>query len=111
MRLQRESSFAKSFAAAIWIDGRLIVFEHSFAIDFHSDLASANGDVLSPPLVVFTRRETDVHQPIKTAGFDPVGVTDVDLAFDAGARKSLFLVSGVKINSAIGTRLRHHIDF
>src|SRR3954463_10385355 len=38
-------------------------------------------------------------------------MTDVDLAFDAGARKSFFLVGGVKINAAVGTRLRHYIDF
>ena len=53
----------------------------------------------------------DVAEAVKAAGFDPVCVADVDLAFDAGARETFFLVGGVKIDSAIGIGLRHHIDF
>jgi len=53
----------------------------------------------------------DVAEAVKAAGFDPVCVADVDLAFDAGARETSFLVSRVKIYAAVGIGLGHDIDF
>jgi len=53
----------------------------------------------------------DVAEAVRAAGFDPVCVADVDLAFDAGARETFFLVSRVKIYAAIGIGLGHDIDF
>ena len=102
---------AEAFAAAFKRDGGFVVFEDGFAVDFDGDLAAANDDVLSPPLVVFAGSEADVAEAVKAAGFDPVCVADVDLAFDAGARESFFLVGRVKIDAAIGIGLGHDIDF
>lgn len=111
MSLQGECALAEAFAAAFKRDGRFVVFEDGFAVDFDGDLAAANDDVLGPPLVVFARREADVAEAVKAAGLDPVCVADVDLAFDAAARETSFLVGGVKIDAAIGIGLGHDIDF
>ena len=111
MSLQGECALAEAFAAAFKRDGGFVVFEDGFAVDFDGDLAPANDDVLSPPLVVFAGSEADVAEAVKAAGFDPVCVTDVDLAFDAGARETFFLVGRVKIDAAIGIGLGHDLDF
>ena len=92
MGLKGECALAEAFAAAFKRDGGFVVFEDGFAVDFDGDLAAANDDVLSPPLVVFAGSEADVAEAVKAAGFDPVCVADVDLAFDAGARETFFLV-------------------
>ena len=89
MGLQGECALAQTFAAAFRGDRRFVVFEDGFTVDLNGDFAVANNNVLGPPLVVFAGSEADVAEAIKAAGLDPIGVADVDLAFDAGARKPL----------------------
>ena len=67
---------AEAFAAAFKRDGGFVVFEDGFAVDLDGDLATANDDVLGPPLVVFAGSEADIAEAVKAAGLDPVGVAD-----------------------------------
>lgn len=113
MGLQRKGPFAQFFPAGGWIgiDRRLVVFEDGLAVDFDGDFAAFDDDMLGPPFVVLGGRHTDVHEAVETAGFDPIAVADVDLAFDAGAREAFFLVGGVEIDAAVGIGNRQDVDF
>src|SRR5712671_1695138 len=70
VRLQRESPFAKLLPAPTLRARRLVIFERHFPIDLHRHLSPAHDDVLRPPFVIPGRRQSDVHQPVKTPRLD-----------------------------------------
>src|SRR5262249_9090024 len=66
-------------------------------------------DVLRPPLIVLGRRPAEIDDVVEAARLFPVAVADIDLRFKAVLWPVCFLIFSVKINSAIGIRLGHHI--
>ena len=89
--------------------GRLVVFKDRLAINLYRHLVAFDGDFLGPPFVILRRSPSQVHDIVKAAGLFPVSVADVDLRFEALPGPAGVLILRVKINAAIGIRLRHHV--
>src|SRR5262249_28750226 len=71
---------------------RFIVFKHAFAIDQHRNAVSLDNNLLCPPFIILRRRLSDIHQPVKAGGFDPIAMRIIDLALEAAFRPAFRLI-------------------
>ena len=103
MALERKSAFAQfSLERLARLNaGRFVVFENLFAVDDNGDRFVFHDDFLSPPFVIGCEILSNIDHVIEAAGFLPVGVSVIDLAFEAGAGPVGGLVFGMEIDATV----------
>lgn len=80
---------------------RLVVNEDSLAVDDDGDRVVLHDDFLSPPFVVLCQIFGNVDDIIETAGFFPIGMGVVDLAFETGPGPIGSLVFGMEVDATV----------
>ena len=99
--LDGDGSFAEALGLFFVVVG-LGVFVGHFSVDSDGDLFSFDLDVISEPFVVDMAGGFDVFEAVDAAGFTPVLLSGVDLAFIADIGPSFFLIGGVDEDARIG---------
>ncbi|MFM1943389.1 MAG: hypothetical protein RI897_2371 [Verrucomicrobiota bacterium] len=90
--------------------GGFVVLENREAVDFDGDTIALDDDFLGPPFAVFGGLLADGGEAVEAAGFDPVTVGVIDLAFEATAGPITFLVAGMEVDTAVGAGFRLDFD-
>ncbi len=86
------------------------VGENDLAVDPNGDRIAFDRDVLLPPFVILCGGDAEIGHVVEAAGFLPVFVRNVDLAFEANFGPIGFLILGVEINAAVAVGLGHDVD-
>ena len=75
--------------------------QDGLGVDFYGHFGAFYYDVLSPPFVVLGWRQRHIHEAIQAAGFDPIPLSHIHLAFETGLGPTRLLKSGVEVNAAV----------
>lgn len=101
MTLESDGAFAKSLGLFFVVVG-FGVFVGHLAVDGDGDFFALDLDLVGEPLVVFVAGFLEVLKAVDAAGFAPVLVAGIDLAFVTLRGPALVLEFGVNENTGVG---------
>ncbi len=113
MRLQSESAFVELVCKLSpgLLAGWFRIVNHCLSIYFDGDMVASDNDVLSPPLLVLGGGCPHIDDVVKAGRFFPIGMGVIDLGFKSVFWPAALLISGMKIDAAIGAGLGHDVRF